>query len=287
MKRSVRSLPALAGTALALVLAAAPARLDAQYPPRESNASVLPAALRDVGFDQRLDHQVPLGLAFRDEEGREVRLADLANRNGGRPILLALAYYECPMLCTLVLNGLASSLKAVALDPGTDFEVVIVSFDPTEGPELAKAKRAVYLDRYGRPGTAAGWHFLTGTEEQIRALTSAVGFRYQYDQTTAQFAHPSGIVLLTPQGRISRYLFGTEFVPRDVRLGLIESAAGKIGTAADAVLLFCYHYDPSTGRYTAAVWNLLRAGGALTVLLLGAVLTTTYRRERRRGRNSV
>jgi protein SCO1/2 len=282
--RRLRS--SLAGTATMLMLATlgAPSALRAQYPPRETNSAVLPAALRDVGFDQRLDQQVPLGLAFRDEQGREVRLADLGQ---GRPILLALAYYECPMRCTLVLNGLASSLKAVALDPGADFEVVIVSFDPSEGPELASAKREVYLERYGRPGTEAGWHFLTGGADQIRALTSAVGFRYQYDQTTQQFAHPSGIVLLTPQGRISRYLFGTDFVPRDVRLGLIESAAGKVGTAADALLLFCYHYDPSTGRYTAAVWNLLRAGGALTVLLLGAVLTTTYRRERRRGRNSV
>ena len=283
MKRPVRSAMAATGAALWLAVCALPAPTRAQYPPRESNAAVLPAALRDVGFDQRLDQQVPLGLLFRDEQGREVSLAELG---GGRPILLALAYYECPMLCTLVLNGLASSLKAVALDPGTDFEVVIVSFDPSEGPQLASAKRSVYLDRYGRPGTEAGWHFLTGSEEQIRALTSAVGFRYQYDQSTQQFAHPSGIVLLTPAGRISRYLFGTDFVPRDVRLGLIESAAGKIGTAADAVLLFCYHYDPSTGRYTAAVWNLLRAGGAFTVLLLGAVLTTAYRRERRRGRNS-
>jgi protein SCO1 len=279
---------ATAGAVLCLAVCAVPAQLRAQYPPRDGNAAVLPAALRDVGFDQRLDQQVPLGLLFRDEQGREVSLAELG---GGRPILLALAYYECPMLCTLVLNGLASSLKAVALDPGTDFEVVIVSFDPSEGPQLASAKRSVYLDRYGRPGTEAGWHFLTGSEEQIRALTSAVGFRYQYDESTRQFAHPSGIVLLTPAGRISRYLFGTDFVPRDVRLGLIESAAGKIGSAADAVLLFCYHYDPSTGRYTAAVWNLLRAGGAFTVLLLGAVLTTAYRRERRqtnsRGRNSV
>lgn len=286
MNRSLRTGPLARAAALLLAALALglPQAADAQYPPRESNAAVLPAALRDVGFDQRLDQQVPLELRFRDEQGREVRLAELG---GGRPILLALAYYECPMLCTLVLNGLASSLKAVKLDPGKDFEVVIVSFDPSEGPELASAKREVYLDRYGRPGTEAGWHFLTGGADQIRALTSAVGFRYQYDQASEQFAHPSGIVLLTPAGRISRYLFGTDFLPRDVRLGLIESAAGKIGTAADAVLLFCYHYDPSTGRYTAAVWNLLRAGGALTVLLLAAVLTTSYRRESRRGRNSV
>ena len=222
---------ALAGC-LALTMLAAPAFVRGETALSEGNAAVLPAALREVGFDQHLDQQVPLDLAFRDEQGREVRLSDLAQ---GRPILLGLAYYQCPMLCTLVLNGLTASLRAITLDPGADFEVVIVSFDPREGSQLASEKRRVYLERYGRPGTENGWHFLTGSEDQIRALTSAVGFRYRYDEASKQFAHPSGIVLLTPQGRISRYLFGTDFVPRDLRLGLLESSTGKIGTISDLI----------------------------------------------------
>jgi protein SCO1 len=264
---------------LTLAACALPALARGSTAPSDGNAAVLPAGLRDVGFDQRLDELVPLDLTFRDEEGQEVRLGDLGQ---GRPILLSLAYYECPMLCTLVLNGMTSSLSAITLDPGTDFEVVVVSFDAREGAALAKEKRQVYVDRYGRPGTEHGWHFLTGTEEQIGALTAAVGFRYRYDAAADQFAHPSGIVLLTPEGRISRYLFGTDFVPRDLRLGLLESSAGKIGTITDAVMLFCYHYDPATGRYTVAVRNLLRAAGLLTVVTLGVVLTAAYRRDSRR-----
>jgi protein SCO1 len=232
-------------------------------------ADTRPEALREVGFDQRLGEAVPPDVALRDEAGRPVALGDYLGR---RPVVLALVYYDCPMLCTLTLNGLASALSTLSFDVGREFEVVTVSFDPREGPELARAKKVRYLERYARPGAAAGWHFLTGAEAELKRLTAAVGFRYAWDARTKQFAHPAGVVVLTPQGRISRYLYGVEYAPKDVKLAVMESSAGRIGTAVDQVLLFCYQYNPQTGRYGAMVLRLVRVGAVLTLIALGGLI---------------
>ena len=258
----------------ALLAALAPSVLAA----RDLPADVKPAALRDVGFDQRLGESLPLDVALRDEDGRPVTLGAYFK---GRPVVLAVVYYECPMLCTLTLNGLVSALATLSFDAGREFEVVTVSFDPREGPELARAKKAAYLRRYERPGAALGWHFLTGDAEALRAVTSAVGFRYAWDERTRQFAHPAGVVVLTPEGKIARYLYGVEYAPKDLRLALVESAAGRIGNAVDQVLLFCYQYDPETGRYGAMVMRLVRLGGVLTLAALGGLIFALRRSERR------
>jgi protein SCO1/2 len=236
-----------------------------------------PAALREVAFDQKLAQQVPLDIALRDETGRAVKLGDYF---GKRPVVLSLVYYECPMLCTLTLNGLTSALSVLSFDVGKEFEVVTVSFEPKERPALAAAKKAAYLKRYKRAGADAGWHFLVGDKDQLDRLTKAVGFRYAWDERTKQWAHPSGVVTLTPQGRISHYLFGIEYAPKDLRLSLVEAAKGNIGTAVDQVLLYCYQYDPATGRYGAAVMRLLRTLSALTVIALGGFIALMWRRER-------
>ncbi len=267
-----RALSGVCALALGLSILAAPALAE------NPNSAVLPKALEGVGFDQKLDAALPLDLPFRDQAGREVELGEYF---GERPVVVALVYYECPMLCTLVLNGLVSSMKALDFLPGRDFDVVAVSFDPREKPELALAKRAAYLERYARPGTEDGFHFLTGDATAIDALTRAAGFRYSFDQASGQFAHPAGILVATPEGRIARYLFGADFAPRDLRLALVEAAAGRIGTVTDQVLLFCYHYDPASGRYTTAVMNLIRAGGVATALTLGLFVTVMWRRERK------
>ncbi len=203
---------------------------------------------------------------------------------GKRPVILALVYYECPMLCTQVLNGLVSSLGILSFDAGREFDVVAVSFNPKEGPGLASQKKAAYLERYNRPQTANGWHFLTGTQASIDALTKAVGFRYAYDERIGQYAHGAGIELLTPQGVLAKYFYGIEFSTRDIRLGLIEASNERIGTPIDDVLLLCYHYDPATGAYGAAVLRLVRAGGIATVLAFAVFLTVSLRRERAAGR---
>lgn len=242
----------------------------------------VPEGLREVGIEQRLDQPIPLDLTFRDEAGDSVRLGQYFDQ---RPVVLALVYYECPMLCTLVLNGLVSSLKAVALDAGEDFDVVAVSIDPGETPAMAAAKKEVYLHAYRRPAAAAGWHFLTGEEPAIRALADAVGFRYRYDEASGEYAHAAGVTVLTPAGRIARYFFGVEYAPRDLRLGLVEAAASRIGTAVDQLMLFCFRYDPATGRYSAAVLNLVRLGGILTVGAFGTFVIVSRKREgaQRRG----
>jgi protein SCO1 len=241
----------------------------------------LPAALAGVGIDQRLNAQVPLDLTFRDEAGRALPLSTYFH---GKPVLLALVYYRCPMLCTQILNGVETSLKAVSLNPGQDFEVVSVSFDPKDTAETAAGKRKMILQRYSRPGTANGWHFLTGDEAQIHALTEAAGYHYRYDSITGQFAHASAIMILTPEGRLSRYFYGVEYAPRDVRLGLVEASANKIGSPVDQILLFCFHYDPATGKYGAIAMNMVRGAGALFVLLGGGVLLIVFRRDLRRYR---
>lgn len=236
-----------------------------------------PTLLRDVGFDQRMGETVPGDIALRDEQGRAVKLADYLGR---KPVVLALVYYDCPMLCTMTLNGLVSAMNAVAFDAGKDFEVVTVSFEPRETPELAAAKKQVYLKRYPRPGAAAGWHFLTAEPDAVARLTQAVGFRYTWDERIRQYAHPAGIVVLTPEGRVARYLFGIEYAPKDLRFALVEASAGRVGGVVDQAVLFCYQYDPATGRYGTAVMRILRLGAGLTLAALVAFIVVMLRRER-------
>jgi protein SCO1/2 len=269
-----RTLVALA----ALVCAAsAAAQVGNTAPPPGDAAKDRPGLLSKIRIDQKLNQQVPLDLRFIDETGRDVRLGEYF---GKRPVILALVYYECPMLCTQVLNGLVTALGVMNFEPGREFDVVAVSFNPREGPGLASQKKAAYMERYGRPHTAGGWHFLTGTEDSIRALADAVGFRYEYDERITQYAHGAGIEVITPAGLISRYFYGIEFSARDLRLGLIEASEERIGTAIDDFLLFCYHYDPSTGKYGAAVLRMVRLGGIATVLAFLSFLTISLRRER-------
>jgi protein SCO1/2 len=244
-------------------------------------ASTIPAPLREIGFDQKIDERLPLDVEFRDESGRQVRIGEYF---GARPVVLAFVYYDCPMLCTQVLSAMTTTFGVLALDPGTDFEIVVVSFDPRETPALAAEKKALYLDRFGRPGTEDGWHFLTGDEASVKRLTGAAGFRYAWDEKTGQFAHPAGVIVTTPDGRLARYLFGLEYGPRDLRFALIEASEGRVGTAVDSLLLYCYHYDPMTGRYGLVVMRALRVAGAATVLLLGAFIMVMVRRERRGAR---
>ncbi len=256
-------------SAFCLLVFAAPVFAQAGRPVRPS----------DIRFDQRLDSQVPLDLDFRDETGRTVKLGDYFN---GRPVILALVYYDCPMLCNQVLNGLTHSLKTLSFDAGREFEVVVVSFNPRESYELASAKKETYLKDYGRPGASAGWHFLTGDPKPIEELTGAVGFRYVYDPALNQYAHASGIMVLTPQGRLSRYFYGIEYPPRDLRLGLIEASTNRIGTPVDQLLLLCYHYDPTTGKYGATVMSVLRLGGVLTCLFMVILLAFLGQKAKRR-----
>jgi protein SCO1/2 len=232
-----------------------------------------------VGFDQRLNEQVQLDLEFRDEAGRPVRLRRYFH---GKPVILVLAYFRCPMLCTQVLNGLVRAMLDLPFNAGKEFSVLTVSFDPRETPELAAAKKKTYLERYGRPGAEEGWHFLTGEQDSITRLTRAVGFRYRYDVKHDQFVHASGIMVLTPGGKISRYFFDVKFSPRDLRLGLVEASDNQIGSVTDQVLLFCFHYDPAEGKYGPAVMNFIRLGGVLTLLAIGTLVAFLWRQERRK-----
>ena len=239
------------------------------------SANVKPPGLTNVGLEQRLNAQVPADLAFRDETGKPVKLGEYF---GKRPLILSLVYFRCPMLCNEVLAGVEGSLKAISFNPGQDFDVLTVSFDPKDTPESATEKKAEMLKHYKRDGAAGGWHFLTGSQESIDALTKAVGFQYQYDNTTDQFAHTTGLMILTPDGKVAQYYYGVNFPPRDVRLGLIQASQGKIGTLADQVLLYCYHYDPKTGKYSAMINRIIQLGGGLTILSIGAVVLVLLRR---------
>lgn len=237
-----------------------------------------PSAADQVAFEQRLGARVPMDLELVDEAGRRVTLAAIAD---GRPMLLVPAYYECPMLCNMVLSGVMTSLKPVDLDPGRDFEVVVVSFDPEETPELAARTKAPLMARYDRPGSEAGFHFLTGDEATVRAVMDSIGFGYAYVPERDEWAHAAGIVTVTPAGEVSRYHYGIEYPARDVRLALVEAGGGTIGSAVDEVLLYCLRYDPATGRYSLAILNLVRAGGVITVLALGAFVLVGWWRDRR------
>lgn len=240
-------------------------------------ANVRPPYLQNVGVEQRLDAQVPPDLAFVDDAGRPVRLGDYF---GKKPLILNLVYYNCPMLCGEALAGLSASMKVIKFDVGNQFDVITVSFNPEETPDLAAAKKKQYVRRYGRPGADQGWHFLTGTAESINRLTKAVGFQYQYDPKKNQYAHATAIMVLTPAGHIARYFYGVEFPPKDLRLGLVEASSGKIGNPVDQVLLYCYHYDPNVGKYGAVVNNMLKIGGGLTILFIAGLLVVLFRLER-------
>ena len=236
-----------------------------------------PAALRDVDFEQKLDQQVPLDLVFHDESGKPVRLGEYVRE---RPVILNFVYFKCRDLCPMLLDGLVRSLRTLAFDMGKQFDVLTVSFDPSDTAALAAAKRTDYLGQYRRPGAEAGWHFLTGDPSSIHRLTQTVGFRYTYDARSGEFGHATGIVLLTPQGVVSRYFYGIDFSPRDLRLGLIEAGSGKIGSPIDQLLLFCYHYDPASGKYTLLVTRVVQIAAAATVLILVAGFIFLLRRER-------
>jgi len=237
-------------------------------------ANVRPPGLQNVGIEQHLDEQIPADLNFRDETGKPVRLGDYF---GKKPMILNLVYYNCPMLCGEVLSGLEGALRVLKFDVGKEFDVLTVSFDPRETPDMATRKKAEFLKRYGRAGAAEGWHFLTGPQESIDALTKAAGFQYQYDPKTGQFAHATAIMILTPEGKIAQYYYGVDYAPKDLRLGLIQASENKIGTLADQVLLYCYHYDPTTGKYGAIISRVLKLAGIVTLLGLGILMTVLIR----------
>ena len=238
-------------------------------------ANVRPPGLKNVGIEQHLNEHIPPELIFRDENGNQVRLADYFGR---KPMILNLVYYQCPMLCGEVLSGLESALRVLKFDVGNQFDVLTVSFDPRETPAMATAKKAEFVKRYGRPGATQGWHFLTGPQQSIDALTKTAGFQYEYDANSGQFAHTTAIMVLTPEGRIAQYYYGVEYAPKDLRLGLIQASKNKIGNLVDQVLLYCYHYDPATGKYGAVVMRILRLAGAATILTLGLFMLVMFRR---------
>lgn len=245
----------------------------------DSQRNSKPSILDQVGIDQELGAQLPLDLKFRDEFGKEVALGSYFKSN--RPVLLALVYYDCPMLCNQVLNGMASALAVLKFNAGNEFDVLAVSFDPRDTPKSAAAKKEAYLKRYRRPAAELGSHFLTGQPAAIAGLTKSVGFRYVWDDHTKQFAHSSALILLTPQGKVAQYYYGIEYSPKDMRLGMIEASNEKIGNLADQIVLYCFHYDPTTGKYGAVIMAFIRLGGILTVLAMGTFIVISVRREGR------
>ena len=238
-------------------------------------ANVRPPGLKKVGIQQNLNEQIPPDLQFRDETGKTVHLGDYF---GKKPMILNLVYYNCPMLCSEVLSGLETALKPLKFDVGKEFDILTISFDPRETPELAAKKKAEYLKRYGRPGAADGWHFLTGPKESVDALTKAAGFQYEYDEKTGQFAHTTAIMILTPAGKISQYYYGVEFAPKDLRLGLVQASNEKIGNVVDEVMLYCYHYDPQAGKYSATIFRILRLAALATMLAVGGLMAVLLRK---------
>lgn len=248
----------------------------AQFADPTQNIGVRPELLKQVGIDQKLNEQIPLDLTFRDEHGNAVALRQYF---GQKPVILSLVYFTCPMLCTQVLNGLNRSMKLQSLEIGKDFNVITVSIDPSDSTTVAAAKHDLYTGIYGRPGGVEGWHFLTGQEPQIKGLADAVGFRYAYDPDSKQYAHASVIIVLTPEGKISRYLYGIQYPHLDLRLALTEASEGKIGTPVDSILLFCYHYDPHTGKYGLLISRVVQAAGGLTVLGIGTLILVLRRKE--------
>ena len=278
--KTLRSVVTVMGLALMTAVVSAQDGARGVAPSSGLPANQVPAALNQVTFEQRLNEQLPLDLPFKDESGKAVKLGDYFGR---KPVILTFVYYECPMLCTQVLNGLESALRVLNESVGDEFDVVTVSFDPRETPSLAAGKKNAYLDRYKREGAERGWHFLTGEQASIDALTQAAGFSYTWDEATQQFAHASGIVVATPSGKLSRYFFGIDYSPRDIKFALMESTSERIGSLADQLLLYCYHYDPASGSYGFVAMGAVRIGGALTVLALVGFVVGSIRREMRAG----
>jgi protein SCO1/2 len=273
----------IANSIVAIFLMAAPLLAQGPRGPMTGGimsppASMRPPGLEFVGIEQHLNAEVPADLTFRDELGNPVKLGDYFGK--GRPVILNLGYYQCPMLCGELLQGLVGSMKALTFELGKDFDVVTLSFDPRETTEMAAEKKRDIMKRYGRPNADKGWHFLTGQADQINALTKAVGFQYQFDPKSGQYAHATAIVVLTPDRHIAEYFYGVEFSPRDLRLGLVQAGQGKIGNLTDSVLLYCYHYDPRTGRYGAIVSNVLKLAALATMLILGSFMFVMFRAER-------
>jgi protein SCO1/2 len=263
---------------LAMVVALMAPTASAQLT-KEPPVKLLPPNLSDVSIHQQLNHRLPLDAQFKDDTGKTIKLGDYFGH--GRPVILNLVYYQCPMLCGEALNGLTATLRMLKLNISDDFDVVTVSFDTREGPELAHQKKQAYIERYGRPRADQGWHFLTGDQQNVKALADAVGFHYKWDEKTQQWAHATAIMIVTPDGRLAQYYYGVEYPPKDVRLGLIEASQNKIGNLVDEVLLYCYHYDPRTGRYGAVIMNIMRLAGVVTMTLLGGFLIVMFRRERK------
>jgi len=259
-----------------LLLSASAASAQAVPSSTGPAAQNMPKVLQNVGFEPQLNAHLPLDLAFRDETGRSVQFREYFSQ---RPVLLALVYYGCPMLCDQTEQGVVGALRMLSFNPGRDYEVVFVSFDPRESPDMAARKKESAMTHFRRPETANGWHFLTGSKESVDALTKAANFRYSFDEKSNLFAHAAGIMLLTPDGRISRYFYGVEYPARDVRLGLVDASAGKIGTPIDRALLFCYQYDPSSARYSASILSIIRLAGVMTILGLVAAILIFRRRD--------
>jgi len=271
--RTIRNVACVVALGAALCGAA-----SAQYFAPPDTSRLAPPELKGVGIDQHLNAPVPLELTFTDEQGKTVKLGDYFH--AGDPVILNLVYYNCPMLCTEVLNGLTAAMKVLPFQPGKQFQVVTLSIDPRETPQLAAQKKASYLKRLGNPAAGEGWHFLTGQEQQIKQLADAVGWHYRYDPKLNQYAHAAGIVLITPDARIAQYYYGVEYSARDMRLGIEEASHDKIGSLADEVLLYCYCYNPSTGRYGARINNILKLAGVTTMVLLGGGLILLFRKEK-------
>lgn len=271
----------LAASAFALLALSAPRAGRSQAAP---DMEILPPPPKEVGFDQHIGGSLPLEVTFQDETGKSVRLGDYFS---DKPVVLSFAYDTCPMLCDLSVQGLASSFKGMNLSAGSDFTVVTISFDPRDTPERARVKKQMAIARYGRAGTATGWSFLSGDAAAIERVTSAAGFRYTWDAASNQYAHPAGIVVVTPQGTIARYLFGIEYASKDLRLSLVEASKGHLGSVVDQLILLCYHYDPKVGKYGLFAVGAMRAAGALTLLSLGAVVIGLSRRDRKGRKRAV
>ena len=253
------------------------------YDPTISESNGLPKVLQEVGIKQKLGEQLPLETEFKDANGNVVKLGEYFGK--GKPVILALVYYECPMLCNEVLNGLTGSLKGISFDAGKEFDVIAISFDARENekPNLAKNKKESYLARYGRAGGENGWHFLTGTQESIDAVTEAVGFGYVYDEKTNQFAHAGGVMIVTPEGKLSRYYYGIDYEPRQLKFGIMDSGQSKVGNPAEQLLLYCFHYDPSTGKYGLSILRVIRIAGVATILGIAGMMLVFWRRNKRKG----
>jgi protein SCO1/2 len=250
------------------------------YEPGQTSSTGLPDALENIGIDQNLNAQLPLDAVFKDENRNNVKLGEYFGKE--RPVILALVYYECPMLCNEVLNGMTGSLKGLSFEAGKEFDVVAISFDAREHAKegLAMSKKKGYLERYNRKGTEDGWHFLTGDQTEIDKVTKAVGFNYKFDEKTNQFAHAGGIMIATPEGKMSRYLYGIDYAPADIKFSLMESSKNKIGSPAEQLYLYCYHYDPATGTYGFAILRVLRLAGIATLLGIGLMMFVFWRRSK-------